>query len=79
MKFLINSIFKINYKYIVFSILLLSLVIAQTVTNPITGRVWMDRNLGASQVANSITDAVIHNINFYSLYQLRFELRQNLH
>ncbi len=57
MKFLINSIFKINYKYIVFSILLLSLVIAQTVTNPITGRVWMDRNLGASQVANSITDA----------------------
>lgn len=27
------------------------------VTNPITGRTWMDRNLGASQVATSITDA----------------------
>jgi uncharacterized protein (TIGR02145 family) len=27
------------------------------VTNPITGRIWMDRNLGASQVATSSTDA----------------------
>jgi uncharacterized protein (TIGR02145 family) len=27
------------------------------VTNPITGRTWMDRNLGASQVATSSTDA----------------------
>jgi hypothetical protein len=28
-----------------------------TVCNPLTGRVWMDRNLGASQVAISPTDA----------------------
>jgi len=28
-----------------------------TVTNPNTGRVWMDRNLGATQVATSSTDA----------------------
>lgn len=27
------------------------------VKNPITGRIWMDRNLGASQVATSSTDA----------------------
>jgi uncharacterized protein (TIGR02145 family) len=27
------------------------------VTNPITGRIWMDRNLGATQVATSSTDA----------------------
>jgi uncharacterized protein (TIGR02145 family) len=27
------------------------------VINPITGKTWMDRNLGASQVATSITDA----------------------
>jgi hypothetical protein len=27
------------------------------VINPITGRTWMDRNLGASQVATSSTDA----------------------
>ena len=27
------------------------------VTNPITNRIWMDRNLGASQVATSSTDA----------------------
>jgi uncharacterized protein (TIGR02145 family) len=27
------------------------------VTNPVTGKVWMDRNLGASQVATSSTDA----------------------
>jgi uncharacterized protein (TIGR02145 family) len=27
------------------------------VTNPTTGRIWMDRNLGASQVATSSTDA----------------------
>ena len=36
-----------------------------TVTNPVTGRIWMDRNLGASNVASSSTD-----INSYgSLYQ----------
>ena len=27
------------------------------VTNPVTGKIWMDRNLGASQVATSSTDA----------------------
>jgi hypothetical protein len=27
------------------------------VTNPVTGKTWMDRNLGASQVATSLTDA----------------------
>jgi uncharacterized protein (TIGR02145 family) len=27
------------------------------VTNPVTGKMWMDRNLGASQVATGITDA----------------------
>lgn len=36
-----------------------------TVTNPITGRIWMDRNLGASQVATSSTDAA----SFGDLYQ----------
>ena len=35
------------------------------VTNPITGRTWMDRNLGASQVATSRTDAA----SFGDLYQ----------
>ena len=29
----------------------------QTVTNPATGKTWMDRNLGASRVAQSSTDA----------------------
>jgi uncharacterized protein (TIGR02145 family) len=39
--------------------------IINPVTNPITGRTWMDRNLGASQVATSSTD-----INSYGfLYQ----------
>jgi hypothetical protein len=28
-----------------------------TVVNPVTGKVWLDRNLGASQVATSSTDA----------------------
>jgi uncharacterized protein (TIGR02145 family) len=32
-------------------------VIPGTVTNPATGKIWMDRNLGASQVATSRTDA----------------------
>ena len=27
------------------------------VTNPITGKIWMDRNLGATQIATSMTDA----------------------
>lgn len=36
-----------------------------TVTNPITGKTWLDRNLGASQVATSSTDAA----SFGHLYQ----------
>ncbi|MGO4819061.1 fibronectin type III domain-containing protein [Flavobacterium sp. W22_SRS_FP1] len=36
-----------------------------TVTNPTTGRVWMDRNLGATQVATSSTDAA----SYGDLYQ----------
>jgi uncharacterized protein (TIGR02145 family) len=35
------------------------------VTNPTTGRIWMDRNLGATQVATSSTDAN----SFGDLYQ----------
>jgi uncharacterized protein (TIGR02145 family) len=35
------------------------------VLNPITGRTWMDRNLGASQVATSSTDALAYG----DLYQ----------
>jgi hypothetical protein len=35
------------------------------VTNPITGKTWMDRNLGASQVATSSTDALAYG----DLYQ----------
>ncbi len=35
------------------------------VLNPVTGRIWMDRNLGASQVATSATDALAYG----DLYQ----------
>lgn len=35
------------------------------VTNPTTGKIWMDRNLGAAQVANSSTDAT----SYGNLYQ----------
>ena len=35
------------------------------VTNPVTGKIWMDRNLGASQVATSSTDALAYG----DLYQ----------
>jgi uncharacterized protein (TIGR02145 family) len=35
------------------------------VLNPITGKIWMDRNLGASQVATSSTDAAAYG----DLYQ----------
>ncbi|MDD4386080.1 MAG: FISUMP domain-containing protein [Bacteroidales bacterium] len=35
------------------------------VTNPTTGKIWMDRNLGASQVATSSTDA----LSYGDLYQ----------
>jgi hypothetical protein len=40
-------------------------VIPGTVTNPTTGKIWMDRNLGASQVATSSTDAA----SYGDLYQ----------
>ncbi|HOK52570.1 MAG TPA: FISUMP domain-containing protein, partial [Bacteroidales bacterium] len=36
-----------------------------SVTNPTTGKIWMDRNLGASQVATSSTDAAAYG----DLYQ----------
>jgi hypothetical protein len=39
--------------------------IVNDVTNPTTGKTWMDRNLGASQVANSSTDAA----SYGDLYQ----------
>ena len=42
--------------YLLLFACLSSNLIADTVTNPITGRTWMDKNLGASQVATSITD-----------------------
>ncbi len=35
------------------------------VTNPITGKIWMDRNLGATQVATSETDA----LSYGDIYQ----------
>ena len=35
------------------------------VTNPITGKIWMDRNLGATQVATSTTDVLAYG----DLYQ----------
>jgi hypothetical protein len=35
------------------------------VTNPITGKIWMDRNLGAAQVATSTTDVLAYG----DLYQ----------
>jgi uncharacterized protein (TIGR02145 family) len=35
------------------------------ITNPTTGKIWMDRNLGASQVATSSTDALAYG----DLYQ----------
>ena len=40
----------------VFRYPLSSIIVTTTVINPVTGRTWMDRNLGASQVANSSTD-----------------------
>jgi uncharacterized protein (TIGR02145 family) len=43
----------------------LTLSIAGDVTNPTTGKIWMDRNLGASQVATSSTDAA----SYGDLYQ----------
>lgn len=35
------------------------------VTNPVTGKTWMDRNLGAKQVATSLTDSLAYG----DLYQ----------
>ena len=37
---------------------------ATDVYNPITGKIWMDRNLGASQVATSSTDAASYGYLF---------------
>ena len=34
------------------------------VTNPTTGKIWMDRNLGASQVATSSTDAAAYGDSY---------------
>jgi uncharacterized protein (TIGR02145 family) len=55
------------YKFIVFLFLFLinDAINAQNVTNTTTGRVWMDKNLGASQVATSSTDA----LSYGSLFQ----------
>ena len=36
-----------------------------TVTNPTTGKTWMDKNLGANQVATSIADSA----SYGSLFQ----------
>ena len=49
----------------VFRFDLSTIIITPTVTNPITGRTWMDRNLGASQVATSYTDELAYG----DLYQ----------
>jgi uncharacterized protein (TIGR02145 family) len=43
----------------------LEIVACNTVYNPITGRIWMDRNLGAAQVATSPTDEAAYG----DLYQ----------
>jgi hypothetical protein len=53
----VKFIMIIKFMYFIISILLITNINAQTVTNPITGKTWMDRNLGASQIATSITDA----------------------
>ena len=37
-----------------------TLTLTPVVTNPTTGEIWMDRNLGASQVATSSTDAAAY-------------------
>ena len=42
-----------------------TVAIVPAVTNPITGKTWMDRNLGASQVATSSNDAAAYG----DLYQ----------
>jgi uncharacterized protein (TIGR02145 family) len=42
-----------------------SIALVSTVTNPTTGKIWMDRNLGASRVATSSTDEA----SYGDLYQ----------
>ena len=49
----------------VVAILMLAGCRPATVTNPTTGKTWMDRNLGASQVATGSTDAAAYG----DLYQ----------
>ncbi len=54
-----------------------------TVTNPTTGEIWMDRNLGASHLASSSTDADAYG-NLYQWGRLsdwhesRFSITTNL-
>ncbi|TXB62717.1 fibrobacter succinogenes major paralogous domain-containing protein [Phaeodactylibacter luteus] len=38
--------------------------VVNDVTNPATGEIWMDRNLGASQVATSYTDAAAYGDSY---------------
>jgi hypothetical protein len=52
-------------KIIIILSFFITALFAETVVNPITGRTWMDKNLGASRVALSITDSEA----FGDLYQ----------
>ncbi len=51
-----NYIFAGTHSQGVFRYNLSTIILTPIVTNPVTGRTWMDRNLGASQVATSYTD-----------------------
>jgi hypothetical protein len=51
--------------FLLFALAFFETTSAQSVTNPVTGRTWMDKNLGASQVAISSTDSA----SFGHLYQ----------
>lgn len=53
-----NHILKpIRKSILTFLLFIFTGLMGQTVFNPVTGKTWMDRNLGASQVATSSTDA----------------------
>ena len=54
-----------NMKITILLSFFITALFAETVVNPITGRTWMDKNLGASRVALSITDSEA----FGDLYQ----------
>ena len=60
-----NYIVAATHNQGVFRYNLSTIIATPTVLNPITGRTWMDRNLGASQVATSSTDSEA----FGSLFQ----------